>query len=190
MSDKNPFGGKNARSLYVPMSEIEQEFVDRLRVSGDLRVTLVGWGRIDNPVITQGDHQVVIPIDITFNAPAAPIPVHSFELELSTHSGMVLFRETQSAEYGLQPLMVGAGTHLQMLWHIGIRMIDPKIIKAYMPGVHGLTSRNVDKDTGDLTVLGNMRLDSATRHLLETVRRGEKVARRDNASAVARGKRK
>lgn len=170
------------------MSEIEQEFVDRLRLSGDLRVTLVGWGRIDSPSVVQGDHQIVIPIDITFDAPVVPIPVQAFELELSTHSGLVLFRETQSAEYGGQPLMVGQGTHVQMLWHIGIRAIDPKIIKSFMPGVTGLTSRNIDKDTGDITLLGNMKLDSATRHLLETVRRGEQTVRQDNANAVRKAR--
>ena len=30
MSDRNALGGKNKNSLYVPMSETEQEFVNRL----------------------------------------------------------------------------------------------------------------------------------------------------------------
>lgn len=44
MSDRNALGGKNKNSLYVPMSETEQEFVNRLIESGDLQVKVHGWG--------------------------------------------------------------------------------------------------------------------------------------------------
>lgn len=173
MNDRNPFGGKNPLSLYVPMSEIEQEFIDRLKSSGDLQVKIHGWGFIPNPSITFGDLQVVIPIDITFDAPESPIPVHSFDLELCTITGLTLFRETQSALYDGQPLLIGAGTHIAMMWHIALKAIDPKILKAYMPGTVGLTSRTFDKDTGAITTLGNMKLDTAAQRLLQEVREAE-----------------
>lgn len=186
MSETNPFGGKNPNSLYVPMSEIEQEFIDRLRTSGDLKVTIVGWGRIDSPVVQQGDHQVVIPIDITFTAPSPPIPVSYFDMELSSHSGVVFFREKQSVQYDGKPIEVGAGTRLQMVWHIGIRAIDPALIKAYLPGVHGLTSRSIDKDTGNITDLGNMKLSTVTKQLLKKVRNAEGRVRLDRDQTVGR----
>ena len=157
MNDRNPFGGKNPLSLYVPMSETEQEFIDRLKSSGDLLVKIHGWGFIPNPTITAGDLQVVIPIELTFSAPEDPIPVHSFDLELCTVTGLSLFRETQSTVYDGQPLFIGAGTYIAMMWHIALKAIDPRVIKAYMPGTVGLTSRAIDRDTGALTTLGNMK---------------------------------
>jgi len=177
MTDRNPFGGKNPLSLYVPMSETEQEFIHRLASSGDLLVKIHGWGFIACPNIQIGDLQVVVPIDITFNSPDNPIPVHSFDLELCTASGLTLFRETQETTYDGQPLMVGSGTRIAMMWHIAVKLIDPRVIKTYMPGTVGLTSRNIDKDTGDVTVLGNMRYDSATQKLLQDVRQGEDKVR-------------
>ena len=36
--DKNIFGGGNPNSIYVPMSEVEQEAVSRLVESKDLRI--------------------------------------------------------------------------------------------------------------------------------------------------------
>jgi hypothetical protein len=159
--------------MYVPMSEIEQEFVSRLVDQGDLRVLVHGWGEIPRPVVTHGDGQVVIPMTLTFDRPEVPIPVSFFDLELATHSGITLFREQQSTLYGNHPLMVGAGTVLEMVWHIGVKNIDPMLIKALMPGTVGLTSRLIDRDTGDVTVTGNMSLNTERRRLLEELRRNE-----------------
>ena len=47
-----------------------------------------------------------------------------------------------------------------MVWDISINAIDPKLIKSLMPQTIGLTSRRQDKDTGDLTVEGNMKLNA------------------------------
>lgn len=186
MADQNPFGGKNPLSLYVPMSETEQELIDRLRSAGDFKVLLHGWGRLDNPPIQVGDLQVVVPIDIVFNAPSPPIPVWFFDLELCTQSGVTLFREKQPTVYQGQPLMVGAGTHLQMVWHIAVRAMDPTLVRSLMPGARGMTSRAFDKDTGSLTSLGNYHLDTATQRLLGGVRRGEEVVREDKAKTLAK----
>lgn len=181
---QNPFGGKNANSLYVPMSETEQEFVSRLIESGDLRVVIHGWGVVDNPKVQLGDLQVVIPLSLTFDRPEFPIPVRYFDLELLTSSGVSLFRERQPTEYNGEPLMVGSGTCLQMVWHIGIRAMDPKLIKAFMPGTVGLTSRAFDKDTGFLTDTGNMKLDSERRKLLALIQKGESLVREEKLTKL------
>jgi len=184
MSDQNAFGGKNPNSLYVPMSEIEQELVNRLIEAGDLQVRVHGWGIVPNPTVKQGDHQVVVPLTLKFDRPEVPIPVRSFDLELLTGSGISLFRETQPCEYNGQPLWVGSGTRIDMIWHIGIRAMDPKLVKALMPGVTGLTSRAFDKDTGELTHTGNMKLDPTQRRLLAIVRQGEANLRAERDSVT------
>lgn len=182
MSGQNAFGGKNAHSLYLPMSEIEQEFVNRLVEAGDLQVRVHGWGIVPNPTVKQGDQQVIIPLTLKFDRPEVPMEVRSFDLELLTGSGISLFRETQSCVYNGQPLWVGSGTRIDMIWHIAIRAMDPKLIKTLMPGVVGLTSRAFDKDTGDLTNMGNMKLDATQRKLLNIIRQGEANLRADKES--------
>lgn len=184
MSERNPFGGKNPNGLYVPMSETEQEFVNRLIESEDLQVRVHGWGIVPNPKVMLGDLQVVIPLTLHFDRPETPIPVHHFDLELLTGAGLSLYRETQPCEYGGQPLLVGSGTVIQMVWHVGIRAIDPKLIKAFMPGTVGLTSRAFDKDTGALTLTGNMKLDADQRRLIKLVREGEANVRAERDAKV------
>lgn len=182
--DRNPFGGKNPNSLYVPMTEIEQEFLSRLRDSGDLVLQIHGWGYILQPRFTIGDHQVVFPIDMVFDRPEVPIPVTHFDLELRAQSGLSFFREKQTVEYGGQPLWIGSGTQLSMMWHIGIRAIDPNVIRAYMPGTHGLTSRRLDRDTGALTLTGNMKLDGAQKRLIRYLTLGENSVQADRDKKI------
>jgi len=180
----NTFGGKNPNSLYVPMSETEQEFVSRLVESGDLVVKVHGWGVVPNPTVKLGDLQVVIPLTLKFDRPEIPIPVHHFDLELLTGSGISLYREKQPCEYDGQPLSVGSGTVIQMVWHIGIRAMDPKLVKMLMPGVVGLTSRRFDRDTGDITLTGNMSLDANQKNLIGIVTEGENNVRAERDAKV------
>ncbi len=190
MAEKNAFGGGNKRSLYTPMSEDEQEVLSRLVQTKDLDVFLVGWGFIKGVSATFGDLRLDIPIQITFNAPAVPMAVPYFDLELRTGSGMLLFKERQSTMYNSQPLMVGSGTTLSMVWSIAIRAMDPKIVKMYKPGAIGLTSRWLDRDTGDITLLGNSKLSEANKALLRKLRKGEASVKRLNQEALISGKTK
>lgn len=183
-NDQNAFGGKNPNGLYVPMSETEQELVSRLVESGDLTVRVHGWGVVPNPKVVLGDLQVVIPLTLKFDRPEIPIPVHYFDLELLTGSGISLYREKQPCEYGGQPLAVGSGTVIQMVWHVGIRAMDPKLVKLLMPGKVGLTSRRFDRDTGDLTLTGNMSLDATQKKLIEVVAKGEANVRAERDAKV------
>lgn len=180
----NQFGGKNARSVYVPMSETEQEVIARLIEAGDLEVVIHGWGVVDKPKLTAGDAQVMIPLTLRFDRPEFPIPVSHFDLELRTRSGLSLFREQQPTIYNNQPLMVMAGTEISMIWHIGIKCMDPKIVKMILPSAIGLTSRVIDKETGKVTLLGNMKLDSARVRTLEKIRQGEARVRAEKVKAL------
>lgn len=188
MSETNLFGGKNTRSIYTPMSEVEQETVARLVESGDLRVVIVGWGHIDRPRITFGDLRISIPFRLTFDRPEVPVPVHYLDLELRTGSGVLLFKDRQPTVYGGNPIHVAQGVFLDLVWDIAVRSIDPALVKAVVPGAVGLTSRLQDRDTGEMTVTGNMNLTSADRAVLRALREGEALARANTADRVRRQK--
>lgn len=177
---KNVFGGGNKNSLYTPMSEYEQEVLSRLVEARDLDVTIVGWGYIKGVKANHGDLRLNIPLEITFSAPETPILVDHFDLELRTGSGLLLFKERQSAKYNGQPLPVGAGTSLSMVWSIAIKAMAPDLVKMYKPGAVGLTSRWVDRDTGAFSFLGNTKLPESSRALLRKLRRGEAKVRAMN----------
>ena len=182
MKDTNIFGGKNARSLYVPMSELEQEAVLRLVETKDLRVNLVGWGHVDNPKVTFGDARIQVKFQVHFDRPEVPVPVHFLDLELVTKTGRLLFRARQSTEYGGNPIHVAAGVFFDMVWDIQVRSLDPQLVKDLVPGASGLTSRLVDRDTGEMTREGNMRLTTKERRILHALRRGEDKVRNASGS--------
>jgi hypothetical protein len=166
------------------MSEDEQEVLSRLVQTRDLDVIIVGWGYIKGVSASFGDLRLDVPIQITFTAPEIPQEVDHFDLELRTGSGMLLFRERQSTRYNNQPLMVGSGTTLSMIWTIAIRAMDPKVVKMYKPGALGLTSRWVDRDTGDFTFLGNTKLSAQNRELLRKLRLGEAKVKKMNRDSL------
>jgi hypothetical protein len=184
MMNKNPFGGR-AGSLYTPMSEDEQEVLDRLVTSRDLDVSIKGWGHIRGVQAGKtGDLRISIPLTLNFDQPVVPVPVYYFDLELRTGTGILLFKERQSTVYNNAPLMIGAGTSLQMVWDIAIKHMDPKLVKALKPGATGLTSRWIDKDTGEITMLGNTRMGARDKALLRKLRHGEAANRVDTAQQV------
>ena len=187
--DKNRFGGV-AGSAYTPMSEDEQEVLSRLVATRDMDVFIKGWGHIKGVEgAIAGDLRLAIPIVMDFDRPAIPMKVHHFDLELRTSAGVLLFKERQSVMYNGQPLLVGAGTHLSMIWDIGIKHMDPKIVKAYKPGASGLTSRWQDRDTGDMTLFGNTRMGADDRKALVRLRKGEHKSKVDTVSTRVRRER-
>ena len=188
MSDTNIFGGGNARSLYTPMSEVEQEAVARLVESGDLQVVVVGWGYVQKPRITFGDLRVSVAFRLSFDRPEVPIPVHYLDLELRTGAGALLFKDRQPTMYGGNPIQVAQGVFLDLIWDIAVKSIDPALVKALVPGATGLTSRLQDKDTGQMTLTGNMRLSAGEREVLRRLRIGEAAARADTAQRIRKKK--
>lgn len=172
--DKNAFGGGNPNGLYVPMSEVEQEAVSRLVSAKDLRVIIVGWGHHDSPSITFGDARVQIQFRTTFNKPEIPMGVRHFDLELHTHSGELIFKSRESVVYGGQPLLVGAGLSLDMVWDIQIKAMDPALVKRLVPSAIGLTSRRIDKDTKAITTTGNMQVNDTLKTVLRDLERRER----------------
>jgi len=174
MSDKNIFGGGNPHSLYVPLTDVEQEVLSRLITSKDVVVHILGWGYVDNPRIDDpGDARVRIQFRLNFDKPEVPMPVHFFDLELRTRAGVLLFRKKYPTVYNNQPVQVAAGMFLDLVWDIAIRNLDPALVKMVKPGATGLTSRLQDRDTKDFTLSGNMQLTPEKECVLRTLRQGE-----------------
>lgn len=157
---KNEFGGGNKNSSYIPLTEIEQEFISRLVEKGEIIVVLHGWGVI-HPVITFGDKVIHAHLKFLFDkAPPAPgVSVPFFDMELKTQSGITLYRQKMPTSYDNTPIIVSNEVELEMVWDISLRYIDPKLIKLLMPSVTGFTTRLEDRDTHDITITGNMRLN-------------------------------
>jgi hypothetical protein len=185
MKDKNPFGGLVGMG-YTPMSEDEQEVISRLVAAKDLRVVINGWGFVDEPQIVFGDLRLGVSFRMHFDRPEAPMNVTYFDLELRTRTGLLLFKERQSCMYAGKPLQIAAGVYLDMVWDIAIKAMDPKLVKMLKPGATGLTSRWQDRDTGDMTIFGNTRMDASTKSELMRLRAAEEANKVDSAKQVAK----
>lgn len=187
---QNVFGGKNPNSMYVPMSEIEQEVISRLIESDDLRL----WVKTSNaavrhqtmfkPALRFGDLRLELKFRLEFTAPALPTPIHYLDLELMTGSGLSLFKERQTTMHGGNPIHVAEGVFIDLAWDIAIMNIDPKLVKLIKPKAVGLTSKFTDKDTGDLTLYGNNKFTPKQKELIRKLRKGESVARQINKERV------
>ncbi len=180
--DKNPFGGKNPHGLYVPMSEDEQEVIARLIESKDLVLIIHGWATLENPNIIAGDLRIGIQFRLDFNRPAAPVPLHFLDLELVRANGQSIFRQKMPID---PPVEVMVGVFLDFQWDIAIDHMDPAFVKSIKPGAKGLTSRRIDKDTGERSETGTMKLSAEKKRLLHIVDSQAKEVRDDEAGKLA-----
>ena len=175
MTKKNTFGGKAAKSLYVPMSETEQEVISRLVESDDLVVNVAGWAIGVQPKVTFGDFRVSLAFRLDFDRPQVPHPNYYFDLELRTRGGLLLYKERQATMYGGKPIDIAAGMFLDLVWDIAVEQMDPKLIRMLKPKERGLTNR-----------IGNMKLTPDQKKLLNKVRQGENSVRELNANLAAK----
>jgi len=182
----NAFGGKNKHGLYVPMTEHEQEVLSRLVERKDLQVIVHEWGVVHNPRVSFGDSRVCVKFRLTFDRPEVPVQVRFFDLELKTRAGILLFKQRMPTIYGGAPIQVAAGVFYDLAWDIQIHHMDPKLVKDILPGAFGLTSRRLDKDTGEATFAGNMKLDGNQKRLLEVVTEGTERSKAEDVRKVAK----
>ena len=188
--ETNIFGGKNPYGLYVPMSETEQEVLQRLVETQDLMVIIHGWGVLENPKVTFGDLRVSIPMTINFDSPAHPVDIWFLDLELkSRKTGMTLVKQRQSTVYDGQPVQVMAGVELDMVWDIAIHHMSPEFVKAIKPGATGLTSRRLDRETGDATLTGNMKMGDTKAGVLQWAEKSAAKLREDDVRQAVRATR-
>ena len=187
----NILGGKNEGSLYVPMSEDEQEALSRLIEADDLEVIVVGWGILTKPKVTLGDKRLAVRFTLNFNAPDVPMKVWFFDMELRTRSGLILHAERHPTLYGNEPLVVHSGISMDLIWDIAIDRIPPAVVKMLKPGSVGLTSRFTDRDTGEYDPKGgNMKLTPEQKAALMAVQTGAASVRADDKKKVAKVSRK
>lgn len=180
MSEQNRFGGGNANALYVPMTDYEQEVLMRLVESQSLRIRAHGWGLPDVVPfkVAYGDKRVSVLFRLSFTAPENPVRVSSLDLELRTDTGITLFRKPYpTIGNDGQALLIGAGVDLDLAWDIAIDHMDPNLVKMLKPGALGLTTRRLDKETGNRTLTGNMRLSERDRESLLDLDKAEAFVR-------------
>lgn len=170
MSEQNPFGGGNPHSLYTPITECEQEVLDRLIDSEDLVVHIVGWGEVRKLTATFGDKRVTLRFRVFFQSPTIAVPVHFFDLELRTRSGILLYSERKPASVHGEPAMVGAGIGIDFTWWITFNQMTEDFVRLVKPGARGLTTRE-----------GNRKLTEDKQELLHLVRQAEKRSKVDDA---------
>jgi len=190
MRDKNIFGGGNSKSMYTPLTEIEQECILRLIESKQLILNIVEWGFVEAPKAKFGDLRLGIEWRMNFDKPETPMPVHYFDLELKTRSGILLYKERQSTLYGGKPLMVAAGMYIDLVWDIALTSIDPKVVKKIMPMARGLTSRWLDRDTGNFTLFGNTKMKESLKESLVTLRTLERNNKIDTRNKTKKAENK
>ncbi len=183
MKDRNMFGGKNPHGLYVPLTEDEQEVLERLSGEG-LVLVIHGWDiRLEHPRFSFGDLRAAIgPFRITFNYPATPVTLHYLDLELQRTNGQKIVRERLPVEPSMQ---VCAGVSLDLQWDIAIDHMDPEFVRSVKPGALGLTSFRQDKDTKERTEQGNMHLNANQQKALHEIEADAAKIRQMDANKLA-----
>ncbi len=182
---ENAFGGKNPLGLYVPMTETEQEVLQRLADSDDLEMVVGGWGTIQNPKMTIGDHRIRIDFRVTFRGLLVAQPVYHLDLDLKLGNGMSVYKDRKPTLIDGKPLPVVEGMFIDLQWDIAIKHMDPEFVRLIKPGATGLTSRRQDRDTKEMTDQGNMKLDPGRQQLLKKVEAGQaKVRKMDEGAAI------
>lgn len=157
----------------MPISETEQEVLDRLVSAEDLEIHIVGWGVVNRPRAMFGDLRFSLAFEMNFTKPEVPMSVYYFDLELRTRSGLLLFKQQYPTMYGGLPISIAAGMVLSLVWDIAIKDMDPKLVKALKPGAVGLTTRE-----------GNLHLTPQKQRLYQSVRSGEEKVRKDSKNEL------
>lgn len=161
-SDKNPFGGGNPNGLYVPLTDDERDAIDRARERGVV-VKVRGLGVFPATKVVVGDHRVSVGFTVRVEAPKT---INEFAHSVETEDGIVLASETIPCLQQGKPMMLRPGEEVEMEIHISLTHLDPKVLRTLRPGATGLTSRRLDRDTGDFSFAGNMQLSDEQRRLL------------------------
>jgi len=180
MSEKNRFGGDNPHGLYMPMTDVEQEILARLVESQTLRVRVPRWvsGDIIPTKVGFGDKRVQVVFQVFFAPPMPMTELPSIDIELCTAEGILLLAKPYPLmnAHG-KPVIVGENVTIDLVWDIAIDHMNPQLVKTLKPGAIGLTTRRLDRETGNRTVLGNMRLLESDASALFDLDKGEAAIR-------------
>jgi len=138
----------SANIKYKPLKDNEQEVLLRMIEGQNVYVEIEGWGYHTSPEITAGDKRVQVRFPMKFTKPEGVyVPVSSFTLVLKTREGREIFRDVKSTYQNWKPLMITAGTVIDLIWDIALASISPEFQRLIMPGVKGkevMSIRNGD----------------------------------------------
>lgn len=127
-------------SYYVPLSETEQDVIQRMIEGQDIFVEVKDWGYHSSPKLIAGDKRVQIRFPMEFVKPEGVyIPVYYFTLILKTRDGRVLARTTESTVVNNQPLMVTAGMVVDLIWDLALDKVSDELQQMILPGIKGKT---------------------------------------------------
>jgi hypothetical protein len=177
----NILGGKNESFAYAPLSEDEQDAINRLIDANDLQIEVVGFGMVNifdrKPVL--GDAVLSIDFTIPFTKPEFYLPVYYLDLSLQIRTGEEIFRQKLSLG---DPIMVKSGEVFSMNWVIQFKKLDPFIVKRVKSGTVGLTNRYD----------GSWKLTEDQRELFRVIEAGkaniEKLNKQDLDKALSKEK--
>lgn len=129
---------KHQHGHYVPLSEKEQDVVQRMLENEDLYVQIVDWGYHPAPTITAGDKRVQIRFPMEFNRPVGlEIPVRHFRLRLKMRNGRTVAETIESTVYNNQPLYITAGMRIDLVWDLALDSISEDVQDMIIPKIKG-----------------------------------------------------
>lgn len=160
--DQNPFGGGNPNGLYVPLTDDERDAIGRAAERGVV-VKVRGLGVFPSTSVVVGDARVSVGFTVKVDAPTT---LAEFSHSVETDDGIVLATETIPCLQQGKPMILLPGEEVEMELHLSLTHLDPKLLRALRPKATGLTSRRLDRDTGDFSFAGNMLLTDEQRRLL------------------------
>ena len=169
--EQNPFGGGNPNGLYVPLTDDERDAIGRAAERGVV-VKVRGLGVFPSTSVVVGDARVSVGFTVKVEAPTT---LTQFSHSVETDDGIVLAAETIPCLQQGKPMILLPGEEIVMELHLSLTHLDPKLLRCLRPKATGLTSRRVDRDTGDFSFAGNMQLTDEQRRLLALLPESRRV---------------
>lgn len=154
----NPLGGKNPHGLYVPLTDVEREAIERVGERG-IVVHVEGWGSYQATGFHVGEHRVGVEFPLRRLGPLAA-EARDLQIQVSTEDGIPLFACVQSVVMNGAVAVLGPGDEVGITMEIEVHHCNPEPVKQ-LTGATGLTSRRQDPHTGSWDGAGNMKLDEA-----------------------------
>ena len=150
--EKNILGGGNPHGLYQPISDLEQETLERLAAELAYSVRVVDppnfFARIER-ISPASDKRIQFDITLSQN-PSIPGITHIRQVTLQLWArNRLLFQRPMRLEVttvkGPQPVMFGSDPHAGVIeqtirWDITIEKMNPDLVKEVCPGAVGLTA--------------------------------------------------
>lgn len=132
-------------SVYTPLTDDEQDVLQRMIEGQDAYVEVVGWGFHPAPKITAGDKRVQVRFPMEFHKPQGfAVPVNYFDLRLRLRDGRIVFSDRKSCRYSNQPLFIEAGLQLDLIWDIALDQISDDFKDQFLPRLKGNTVMSIE----------------------------------------------